>query len=321
MGSLPESRIVIPGRPFEKCGVDYAGPFYHKDGSRKTAKFLKCYIAIFICFATKAVHIELAMDLSTEAFLNVLKRFISRRGCPSDIYSDNGLNFVGANHELKELATLFNNQATQRQIVDYMTIKKINWHFIPPRAPHHGGLWEAAVKSAKRHLVRITKDAHLKYEELETLLVQIEAIMNSRPLTPMSSDPADLTSLTAGHFLIGTPLTSYPEPSLKELPINRLSRWQHVEQLRQHFWRRWSREYLHQCQGRSQWKIQKNPIHTGQLVILQEDNAPPMSWPLARIVEVHPGKDDVIRTVTVRTNKGIYKRPITRLCLFPFEDD
>lgn len=300
MGSLPESRIVIPGRPFEKCGVDYAGPFYHKDGSRKAAKFLKCYIAIFICFATKAVHIELATDLSTEAFLNVFKRFISRRGCPSDIYSDNGLNFVGADHQLKELATLFRNQAIQQQIVDYMTTKKINWHFMPPRAPHHGGLWKAAVKSAKRHLVRVAKDAHL---------------------TPMSSDPADLTSLTAGHFLIGSPLTSYPEPSLTELPINRLSRCQHVEQLRQHFWRRWSREYLHQCQGWSKWKIQKNPIHIGQLVILQEDNFPLMSWPLARIVEVHPGKDGIIRTVTVRTNKGIYKRPITRLCLFPFEDD
>ncbi|EFN65241.1 hypothetical protein EAG_00377, partial [Camponotus floridanus] len=202
---------------------------------------------------TTAVHIELAVDLSTEAFLNVLKRFISRRGYPSDIYSDNGLNFIGAKRELSELAALFNEQRDQQQISDYMAIKGINWHCIPPRAPHHGGLWEAAVKGAKRHLIRVTKEAHLRYEELETLLIQVEAILNSRPLTPMSSDPSDLTSLTLGHFLIGSPLTSYPEPSIEKLPINRLSRWQHVEQIRQHFWQRWTREYLHHCQQRNKW--------------------------------------------------------------------
>jgi len=105
MGNLPSPRVNVPNRPFEKC-VDYAGSLYHKEGTRKNTKLLKCYIALFVCMATKAVHIELVVDLSSEAFLNVLKRFISRRGCPSDIYSDNGLNFVGAERELNELTTL-----------------------------------------------------------------------------------------------------------------------------------------------------------------------------------------------------------------------
>ncbi|XP_018405503.1 PREDICTED: uncharacterized protein LOC108781885 [Cyphomyrmex costatus] len=152
MGNLPESRITIPERPFENCGVDYAGPLYYKEGLRKTSKLLKCYIAIFICFASTAVHIELATDLSTQAFLNVLKRFISRRGCPTIIYSDNGLNFKGAERKLNELAALFKNQESHQQIVNYASSKGIKWRFIPPRAPHHGGLWEAAVKGAKRHL-------------------------------------------------------------------------------------------------------------------------------------------------------------------------
>ncbi|XP_011875960.1 PREDICTED: uncharacterized protein LOC105566505, partial [Vollenhovia emeryi] len=149
MGNLPKSRVTVPARAFEKCGVDYAGPFYYKDGARRSAKLLKCYMAIFVCFATTAVHIELAADLSAEAFLNVLKRFISRRGYPTDIFSDNGLNFIGAEHELQDLAALLNTQETQRKIIDSMAANRINWHFIPPRAPHHGVLWEAAVKIAK----------------------------------------------------------------------------------------------------------------------------------------------------------------------------
>ncbi|XP_077266386.1 uncharacterized protein LOC143899738 [Temnothorax americanus] len=320
MGNLPESRVNIPKKVFDKCGVDYAGPLYYKEGIRRNAKLIKCYIAIFVCFATKAVHIELASSLSSEAFLGVFRRFVSRRGCPSDIFSDNGLNFVGADRELRELADLIKNQAVQQQVIDQATSKGVNWHFIPPRSPHHGGLWEAAVKSAKRHLIKMTKDSHLRYEELETLLIQIEAILNSRPLTPVSSDSNDFIFLTPGHFLIGAPITSYPEPSLEEIPLNRLSRWQHVQQLRQHFWRRWSREYLHQCQQRNKWHTQDASIHIGQMVILKEDNTPPLSWPLGRIQELHIGGDGIARVATIRTMNGSYKRPITRLCLLPIED-
>ncbi|XP_029157246.1 uncharacterized protein LOC114929752 [Nylanderia fulva] len=321
MGNLPKPRITVPSRVFENCGVDYAGPYYYKQGLRKNTKLIKCYMTIFVCFATKAVHIELATDMTSEAFLNVFKRFISRRGYPANIYSDNGLNFVGAEHELNELVVLFKNQKFQHEIAGYMSDKNVQWHFISPRAPHHGGLWEAAVKMAKVHISRITKDAHLRYEELQTLLIQVEAILNSRPLTPMSSDPDDLAPLTAGHFLIGGPLTSYPKPSLENLAINRLSRWQHLEQLRQHFWRRWTKEYLHHLQQRNKWQSIDSSIYKGQMVILKEDNMPPLSWPLGRISEIHPGHDGIVRTATIKTTKGSYKRPITRLCLLPFDNE
>lgn len=167
----------------------------------------------------------------------------------------------------------------------------------------------------------MTRQANLKYEELETLLIQIEAILNSRPLTPISTNPRDLISLTPGHFLVGAPLTLYPEPSLEDIPVNRLSRWQYVQQLRQHFWRRWSREYLHHCQQRDKWKTEDTSIYClEQIFILKEDNAPPLSWPLGRIQEIHPGDDGIARVATIRTANGIYKRPITRLCLLPLED-
>lgn len=227
---------------------------------------------------------------------------------------------MGAERELRELADLLNNKENQQQIINHAANKGVHWHFIPPRAPHHGGFWEAAVKATKRHLNNQDKDAHLKYEELETLLIQIEAILNSRPLTPISSDSNDLIFLTPGHFLIGTPITSYPESSLEKLPINRLSRWQYVQQLQQRFWRRWSREYLHQCQQRNKWETQNASIHVGQMVILKEDNTPPLSWSLGKIQEIHLGDDNVARVATVRTANGIYKRPITRLCLLPIED-
>ena len=170
MGNLPEPRVKMSSKIFDQCGVDYVGPLYYKEGARRSTKLIKCYIAIFICLATKAIHIELASNLSSEAFLNVFKRFIARRGCPSDIFSDNGLNFVGAERELSELRELLCNESTQQHIQNQTRTPGVKWHFIPPWSPYHGGLWEAAVKATKRHLIRIIKNSNLKREELETFI-------------------------------------------------------------------------------------------------------------------------------------------------------
>ncbi|XP_055612618.1 uncharacterized protein LOC129759241, partial [Uranotaenia lowii] len=150
IGQLPASRIT-PSRPFSIVGVDYAGPVYLKPAHRR-AQSTKAYISVFICFATKAVHLELVGDLSTPSFLCALRRFIGRRGFPSDIYSDNGKNFVGGNNELRALQKFV--MENQKEIHGCCVNKGINWHWSPPRAPHFGGLWEAAVKVAKRHMYR-----------------------------------------------------------------------------------------------------------------------------------------------------------------------
>lgn len=156
-------------------------------------------------------------------------------------------------------------------------------HFIPPKAPHFGGLWEAAVRSAKHHFIRTVSDTALTFEEAATLLTQIEAILNSRPLILLISDPEDFLHLTPGHFLIGDSLVSYPESSLQQLPMNRLSRWQRIEQLRQQFWKKWSVDYLHQIQQHTKWKQNKgNPIEAGQMVIVMENNLSPQSWHRSR---------------------------------------
>jgi hypothetical protein len=160
----------------------------------------------------------------------------------------------------------------------------------------------------------------LNFEEMYTLLAMIEACLNSRPITPLSNDPHDLTSLTPGHFLIGTPLTAPAEDNIREVPTNRWTRYQLITQMRQHFWRRWSQDYLHTLQQRTKWRSTPNDGPTvGALVILKEDNTPPLHWPLGRITELHPGQDGKCRVVSVKTVRGVFKGPIIKICPVPCE--
>ncbi|XP_062712567.1 uncharacterized protein LOC134289887 [Aedes albopictus] len=198
VGQNPSARIT-PSRPFSSTGIDYCGPVFVKSKIRRSAP-TKAYIALFVCFSTKAVHIELVGDLSTQSFLSALRRFIARRGLPEHIYSDNATNFAGAKHELHALYQMLNNRTENARIATCLATNGINWHMIPPRAPNFGGLWEAAVKVAKKHLVRQIGISSLLQEDLETVLVQIEGAMNSRPLVALSDDPNDLEALTPGHF-------------------------------------------------------------------------------------------------------------------------
>ncbi|XP_011868252.1 PREDICTED: uncharacterized protein LOC105562212, partial [Vollenhovia emeryi] len=285
MGNLPIHRVT-PSRPFSCTGVDFCGPIYVREGSRRNSKNVKAYVSVFVCLATKEVHLEVVSNMTTDAFLNAFKRFIGRRGKPSDIFSDNGTNFVGANAELEELQNLFNQEEHQRKLVEETSMDQIKWHFIPPRAPHFGGLWEATVKTFKRHFYGVASNVALTFEEASTLVTQIEAILNSRPLIAISLDPNDLGYVSAGHFLIGDAIISYPEPDITQLKTGRLSRWQHLEQMRQHFWRRWSSEYLLQLQGRTKWHSNRGPaLKVGQLVICKEDGLPSLKWMLGRVKE------------------------------------
>ncbi|XP_036143579.1 uncharacterized protein LOC118645869 [Monomorium pharaonis] len=142
------------------------------------------------------------------------------------------------------------------------------WEFNPPATPHMGGKWEAVVKSTKYHLRRTIGETQLTFEELTTLLSQIEAILNSRPLEPLSDDPDDVSALTPGHFLIGNPLTTIPEPSLDDLAVSRLSRWQFIQQRVQQFWSQWSAHYLQRQQSIFKWHHKNNDINIGSLVLI-----------------------------------------------------
>ncbi|CAI6364177.1 unnamed protein product [Macrosiphum euphorbiae] len=314
MADLPPAR-VRPSRPFAHVGVDYAGPFLIKEGRRKQARSVKGYLALFVCMVIKAVHIEVVSDLTTDAFIAALHRFVSRRGLPSDIYSDCGTNFKGANRDLQRL---FSEPAAQEL---YSGAIACHWHFNPPASLHFGGLWEAAVKSCKYHLKRVIGTQMLTFEEMATLVSRIEAILNSRPITPQSSSPHDLNPLTPGHFLVGGPLVTIAEPDLTTTPMNRLRRWQLLTLFHQSFWTRWAAEYLTSLQNRAKWIRPQLNIEVGDLVIVRCPNSPPTAWKLGRVESTHPGDDGVVRVVTVRTTDGTFKRPCVKLVVLPTPDD
>lgn len=317
MGNLPATRVNA-SRPFSHCGVDYAGPVTLREGKRRNSRNHKAYIAVFVCFTTKAVHLEVVSDLTTDAFVAALKRLISRRGKPLQIYSDNATNFVGARGQIKEFYDFIKTDRAQVAIEHFLRDHQTTWSFIPPNAPHFGGLWEAAVKSAKFHLARTIGGAHLTFEEMQTTLCEIEAILNSRPLIPLSSDPNDLNYLSPGHFLVGSPLNSFPNQDLSDVNTNTLSRWQIIEQMRQSFWRRWSNEYLNSLQERHKWKTSKGQqLKPGQLVLIKQQGVAPLQWITGRVEDVQLGSDGIPRSATVKTTKGSHVRPLSKLAILP----
>ncbi|CAB0044201.1 unnamed protein product, partial [Trichogramma brassicae] len=313
MAPLPEPRVT-PSRPFTVTGVDYAGPLALRTSKRRGQKSFKGYVAIFVCFATRAVHLEVVSDYSTKTFLMALRRFFARRGLSRTMYSDCGTTFQGAANELHHLFNL--SSAFMQEIMTSLAQDEVQWKFIPPRAPHFGGLWEAAVKAFKSHLKRVVGAATLTFEEFSTLIAKIEACLNSRPLCPLSSDPQDMAALTPGHFLIGSSLLSAPEPFTKE-GIEGLPRWRHTIQMKNHFWRRWQREVLQHMQLRQKWLKRMPALQPGDLVLLTDDLQPPQRWPLARIDMVHPGTDGLPRVVTLRTPTTTLTRPIAKLVRLP----
>lgn len=318
MAPLPKERVT-KDRVFAKCGVDFCGPFMIRSGIRRVTP-IKHYVALFVCMVTRAIHLELVRDLSADAFLSAFFRFISRRGQCTKLFSDNGTNFVGANRILK---TWLKTSLDDSKVSSKLAEMGIEWNFIAPASPHFGDLWESGVKSAKYHLTRTMKSALLNYEEMVTLLCRIEAVLNSRPMTPLSSDPSDYEALTPGHFLIGGPITAPPEPDSSDLPLNRLQNFKLIQSRLQIFWKRWTTEYLPQMQRRGKWTSVSRNIAVGDLALLQDDSLPPIKWNLVRVVKLHPGADNIVRVVTVRNSSGQeLKRPAVKIALLPtFEDE
>ncbi|XP_055589242.1 uncharacterized protein LOC129741527 [Uranotaenia lowii] len=292
MADLPASRVV-QDRPFAICGVDYCGPLYLKSPIRNRAP-TKAYLAIFVCFITRAVHLELVSDLSTSAFVAALRRFVARRSKPREIHSDNGTQFKGTSNELRRVYEMLKTStADRKKIFQWCSESEIQWKFIPPRSPHFGGLWEAAVKSAKHHLLREIGHTNVYYEDMLTLLAEIEMCLNSRPLVEIPVEVKDLEALTPGHFLVGENMQAVACKPLTEVPDNLLSHWDLTQKRFQRIWSRWQREYLQQLQARAVKPKQKVEIQPGRLVIVKEDQLPPIQWPLGRITEVVPGSDGV----------------------------
>ncbi|BES96719.1 Pao retrotransposon peptidase [Nesidiocoris tenuis] len=244
-----------------------------------------------------------------------VRRFCARRGSPKKIYSDNGRNFIGASQELKRCLAEWD----QNQMVSTLANLGIEWHFIPPQAPHMGGCWERLIRSVKTTMTAILKSQQPRDEVLLTVFAEAEGIVNSRPLTHVSIDPQDQIALTPNHFLIGVASIDPLHPAIPET-VNLRKAWMRAQQLTDCFWRRWVKEYRPTLLRKSKWFNSDRPLQIGDVVTIMDPNNLRNSWPMGIVQATYPGKDGQVRVVDVQTTDGTYRRPVTKLCLMKVQD-
>ena len=315
MGDLPKVRMIPYEQPFTYTGLDYFGPYYIKRGRGRVLE--KRWGAIFVCMNSRAVHLELAKSLETDDFILALMRFLNRRGHVKELWSDNGSNFVGADREIREYLEKMDQEKLERRCME----RGCKWTFHPPGASHMSGVWERMVRVVKRSLKAIVGKEPLNDDVLNTLFTEAERIANSRPLTRNPENPEDDDPLTPNHFLNVRPTSNLPTETDERADKFSRKRWRQAQLLANHYWRRWLREYIPALQIRSKWNQKQRNLRIGDIVLVADDNVPRNVWPLARIVNVFPGQDGLVRSVEVRAKGTTYKRPITKICLLEAEDD
>ena len=309
MAPLPDIRFKEPLQAFSRTAIDYAGPFLTKQGRGKVRR--KRYLSLFTCLLTRAVHLEVAYGLDTDSFLNSFYRMVNRRGRPEEMLSDNGSNFIGGERELRELVDALDEERIKKSAAN----RGIKWTFTPPHAPHFGGVHEIMIKSSKRAIYAVMKNAELDDEELTTVFTAAESLINSRPLTYQSASPNDDVPLTPNHFLTGRLGGEFAPSSVDdEITSNPRKRWRRIQEISRHFWSRWIREWLPSLRKRTKWTELKKDVIDGSVVLIVDLDAPRRSWPLGRVMETYAGKDGHIRTVKVRMNGKDYIRPIAKIC-------
>ena len=285
-------RVTADRPPFTYTGIDYFGPFLVK------VKRSRCkrYGCIFTCLTTRAVHIEIVHTLDTDSFIACLQRFISRRGRPEKIFSDNGTNLVGGERELRESLQALD----QGNIRASMLCREIEWHFNPPHASHMGGLWERMIRSTRSILRALAREQTLTDESLLTFMAEAERILNDRPITHVSSDYKDYEALTPNHLLLFKGNPCVPHGTFNKADVYAKRWWRQIQYLANVFWRRWLREYLPTLQIREKWQRPHRDMRKNDVVIVVDENVPRGKWPLAIVKEVNVGRDGHVRSCVVK---------------------
>ncbi|KAK2564378.1 hypothetical protein P5673_011803 [Acropora cervicornis] len=311
MANLPKSRVE-PAPPFSYCAVDCFGPWYVKAGRRE----VKRYGTLFTCMASRAIHIEVVHTMATDSFLQALRRVIARRGPIRELRSDQGTNFVGAENELKRSFQEMDDERIKAELLKH----NIDWIRNPAMASNFGGAWERQIRSVRNIMAALMKQhGHsLDDESLQTLLCEVEAVVNSRPLTTESlSDPLSPLPLTPSTLLTGkTKLILPPPEKFQREDIYCKGRWRRVQHVADEFWSRWSKEYLQSLQGRQKWTRQRRNFTEGDIVLLKDDNTCRNKWPMARVIAARRDHQGQVRSVAVQPATGsVLSRPINKFVL------
>ena len=307
MADLPAARLQVGQPPFFHTGVDLFGPFLVKQG-RSVVKRHGC---IFTCMAMRAVHLEVVHSLSADSFISALRRFIGRRSNVAHIHSDNGSNFTGADEILKKAIQGWN----QHRIGGFLLQREIDWHFNTPRVSHFGGAWERLIRSVRKVLRSLYSDATFSEEGLTTLLTEVESVINSRPLTPISFVDGFERPLTPKDLLVLRPDCGLPPVVTKDSDLFFPQRWRHVQRYADLFWKRWVKEYLPSLVPRQKWLDSKPNVRIGNVVILKNDETPRSQWPLGRVINTFADSKGFVRSVMVKTVSGNFKLPISKICV------
>ncbi|XP_055914028.1 uncharacterized protein LOC129947476 [Eupeodes corollae] len=307
MAQLPPARIAPFCRPFSFVGVDYFGPM-NVSILRRTEKR---WGVLLTCLTTRAIHLEIAHSLSADSCILALRNFMARRGVPIEIFSDNGTNFHGAERELREALKEVNTE----KLMETFTTTDTKWTFIPPGSPHMGGSWERLVRSVKTSLYDIVPTRNPSDELLRSMLIEVENIVNSRPLTYIPIDDESEEALTPNHFLLGSSNGSKP-PAVFDSDTKLLKRnWLISQQYAERFWQRWVREYLPTITRRTKWFTSVKPIEKGDIVLIVDPMSPRNCWPKGRVIQTTISKDGQVRSAFVQTQSGVYEKPAVKLAV------
>ena len=297
MAPIHESRLQVDQPCFTSTGCDYFGPFIVTNG-RKTEKR---YGVIFTCATTRAMHIEVSHDMTTNSFIQAVRRFISRRGQIRTLTSDNGSNLRGAERELRALIQAWNQEHIER----WLQQLNIEWNFNPVGASHYGSVFEREIRTIRKIFAAslIENVRLLNDESLVTLFCEIEAILNSRPLTELSSSPDDLEALTPNYLLLGRLGAGLPPCPCDEKDSHHKRQWRRVQHCADVFWNRWKREYVTTLQVRQKWTCKQPNLKAGDLVLVVDSNLPRNQWSLGRVTRPVLGNDGLCRAAFIRVNK------------------